>query len=51
MEVRAGRAGGPFELGKRLLRHGNDGDVVAKAARSLKRKEGKPAVAGDKANT
>ena len=49
-EVGAGRAGRPFELGKRLLFHGDDSDVVTEAARPLEGKERKPAVAGDQTN-
>ena len=47
VEVGPGSAGRPFELGKRLLLHGDDGDVVTEAARALEREEGKPAVAGN----
>ena len=51
MEVGPGVAGRPFQLGKRLLFHGNDSHVVTEAARALEREEGKPAVAGDKTDT
>ena len=51
MEVSPGVAGRPFQLGKRLLFHGDDGHVVTEAARTLERKEGKPAVAGNQTNT
>ena len=47
MQVCPGVAGRPFELGKRLLLHGDDGDVVTEAARALEHEEGKPAVAGN----
>ena len=51
MQVCPGVAGRPFELGKRLLFHGDDRDVVTEAARPLEREEGKPAVAGNQTNT
>ena len=43
-------AGRLFELRKRLLLHGDDGDVVTEAARPLEHEEGKPAVAGNQTN-
>jgi hypothetical protein len=46
-QVRPGIAGRLLELGKRLLLHGYDSDVVAEAARPLEHEEGKPAVAGN----
>ena len=39
-----------LQFRKRLLLDGNDGDVVAKAARTLEREKRKFAVAGDDAN-
>ena len=45
----AARAADVGELGKRLFLEGDDGDVVAGAARRVEDEEGKPAVAGDQA--
>jgi hypothetical protein len=47
----AGVSGRGFELRKRLLLDGDNGDVVPEAARPLEGEEGKPAIAGDQTNT